>query len=94
MPLMPAAQFGASVLARAPHPHAARLLAGWLATPEAKLARERLRFDADVRPGSSSTLAATLARAGGRLVIEDVTNMKARAASYERLSAIVTARVR
>jgi MFS family permease len=38
---MPVAQFGAAPIVRAPHPNAARLLAGWLATNEAKAARER-----------------------------------------------------
>ncbi len=94
MPVMPAAQFGAAAVVRAPHPHAARLLAGWLATNEAKAARERLRFDADVRPGSRSALAAALSRSGGRVILEDVSNMKARAALYERLSTLVTARAR
>lgn len=94
MPIMPVAQFGAAAIVRAPHPNAARLLAGWLATDEAKAARERLRFDADVRPGSGSALAAALSRSGGRLIIEDVANMNARAAMYDRFSAIVTGRSR
>ena len=33
-------QFGSTVLAKAPHPNAARLLAGWLASKEGKKARE------------------------------------------------------
>ena len=94
MPIMPAAQFGVSTLASAPHPNAAKLLAGWMITPEAKAARERLRFDADVRPGAKTNLAARLFSSGGRIVYEDVENMKARAAHYEAMSAIVAGRAR
>jgi ABC-type Fe3+ transport system substrate-binding protein len=94
MPLMAAAQFGVTPLAKAPHPNAARLLAGWMISSEAKAARERLRFDADVRPGAKTALAARLAATGAKIVYEDVPNMKARAAHYEALSALVAGRAR
>jgi ABC-type Fe3+ transport system substrate-binding protein len=94
MPIMAAAQFGVSPLARAPHPNAAKLLAGWLISAEAKSARERLRFDADVRPGSNTALAGTLAKTGAKIVYEDLPNMKARATHYEAMSAIVAGRAR
>jgi ABC-type Fe3+ transport system substrate-binding protein len=91
---MAAAQFAVAPLARAPHPHAAKLLAGWLASAEAKSLRERLRYDADVRPGAKTALASELAATGARIIFEDVINMKARASHYERMSAIVAGRVR
>ena len=94
MPVMAAAQFAVSPLARAPHPNAAKLLAGWLISGEAKTARERLRFDADVRPGATTALAGRLAATGSKIVYEDVPNMKARAAQYEAMSAIVAGRAR
>lgn len=94
MPIMPAAQFGVATLARAPHPNAARLLAGWLTTSEAKAARERLRFDADVRAGAKTNLASQLTSSGARIVYEDVPNMKARATFYETMSALVAGRTR
>ena len=94
MPLVPATQFAAAPLARAPHPNAAQLLAGWLTTDEAKAARERLRFSADVRPGARSNLADALTRQGGHILFEDLSNMESRAALYEKLSAIVTGQVR
>jgi iron(III) transport system substrate-binding protein len=94
MPLMAAAQFGVTPLARAPHPNAARLLAGWMISSEAKSARERLRFDADVRPGAKTALAARLAATGAKVIYEDVPNMKTRAAHYEAMSAIVAGRAR
>ncbi len=94
MPLMPAAQFVAAPLARAPHPSAAKLLSGWMTTEEAKAARERLRFNADVRPGAHSNLADVLESQGGRVLYEDLSNMMSRAALYEKLSAIVTGQAR
>lgn len=94
MPIMPAAQFGVATLGKAPHPNAARLLAGWLTTAEAKAARERLRFDADVRPGANTNLAGQLSTSGARIVYEDVPNMKARATYYETMSALVAGRTR
>jgi iron(III) transport system substrate-binding protein len=94
MPTMAAAQFVASPLARAPHPSAAKLMAGWLASAEAKSARERLRFDADVSPGAKTTLASQLAATRAKILFEDVTNMKARATLYESMSTIVSGRVR
>jgi iron(III) transport system substrate-binding protein len=94
MPLMAAAQFGVSPLSRAPHPNAAKLLSGWLISTEAKAARERLRFDADVRPGVQTALAGRLAATGAKILFEDVPNMKARAAQYEAMSALVAGRAK
>jgi iron(III) transport system substrate-binding protein len=92
MPTMAAAQFVVSPLARAPHPNAAKLLAGWLATAEAKAARERLRFDADLTPGAATKLAGQIAATKSKILYEDVTNMKARATLYEAMSGIVSGR--
>jgi hypothetical protein len=94
MPTMAAAQFVAAPLARAPHPNAAKLMAGWLASAEARALRERLRFDADVSPGARTTLAAQLAATRAKILFEDVTNMKARATLYEAMSGIVSGRVK
>ena len=88
--LMPATQFGVAMLAQPPHPNAARLLAGWMMTDEAKSARERLMFSADVRPGSGSPIGAMVRADGGLIVFEDLANMNERAGLYERLAAIVT----
>jgi len=94
LPIVPAAQFAVAPLARAPHPNAARLLAGWLTSDEAKAARERLRFDADIRPGATSALATALSAQGRTVLYEDVDTMVERASLYERLSRIVTGQVR
>jgi len=53
-------QQGAAVLATAPHPAAARLLAGWLASEQGKAARRRDARSADLLPDSSDPLARAL----------------------------------
>lgn len=53
-------QRGAAVLATAPHPAAARLLAGWLATEKAKAIRHREAQTTDLLPGSSDPQALAL----------------------------------
>jgi iron(III) transport system substrate-binding protein len=93
MPIMGAAQFVVAPLATAPHPQAAKLLAGWLASAEAKVLRERLRHDADIRSGATE-LAGQFATARAKIIFETASNMKARAAHYEAMSAIVSGRVR
>lgn len=96
VPLSPtgAVQFAVSPLAKAPHPNAAKLLAGWMTTDEAKEARERLRFDADVRPGARTKMAAELRSRDVKLIYEDVSTMKQRADFYGKLAPIVTGQVR
>lgn len=89
-----AVQFVSAALAKAPHPNAARLLAGWLATDEAKETRERLRHQADLRPGSRSKMAADLRARGITIVFEDPTNMKQRADYYNRFAPVVTGQQR
>jgi iron(III) transport system substrate-binding protein len=94
MPIMAAVQFVVAPLATAPHPHAAKLLAGWLVSSEAKVLRERLRYDADIRPGAKTELGERLAATRANIILETVANMKVRAAHYEKMSAIVSGRVR
>jgi beta-lactamase regulating signal transducer with metallopeptidase domain/ABC-type Fe3+ transport system substrate-binding protein len=53
-------QQGTAVLATAPHPAAARLLAGWLASEQAKAIRQRAAQSADLLPDSSHPLALAL----------------------------------
>jgi ABC-type Fe3+ transport system substrate-binding protein len=83
-------QFGASVLAKAPHPSAARLLAGWLASKEGKMAREKGNFEVDYRPGSEHPDAVKI-YASRVPVIEDTAElMQARAALYKKAADILT----
>jgi hypothetical protein len=88
----PAVQFVSARLKTVPHPHAASLLAGWLASDEAKAARERLRFDGDLREGSRSAIYAALGKAGSKLLIEDPGNMAFREEVYKKLSQLVSGR--
>ena len=53
-------QQGTAVLATAPHPAAARLLAGWLASEQAKAIRHREAQSSDLLPDSNDPLAVAL----------------------------------
>ncbi|HEY1360668.1 MAG TPA: ABC transporter substrate-binding protein [Xanthobacteraceae bacterium] len=90
----PAVQFISARMKTAPHPNAATLLAGWLVTDEAKRRREQLRFDGDLRAGSKSAIYAELTQRGGRLLIEDTSNMVLREEAYKKLSQLVSGRGR
>ncbi len=90
MEIIPAAQFAVAPLAHAAHPNAAKFLAGWMTTQEAKDAREAYSSDGDVRPGAKSKLASELGRAGGKVVLETPENMEVRAKLYAKFSRIVT----
>ncbi len=83
-------QFGATVLVKAPHPNAARLLAGWLASKEGKKAREKAIFEADFRPGSDNPEAKAIYASGVPVIQDTVENMKARAALYKKAADILT----
>ena len=53
-------QFGATIMKNAPHPNAARLLAGFLASPEGKAARLQATSQADYGPTSDNEFAKAL----------------------------------
>jgi iron(III) transport system substrate-binding protein len=83
-------QFGATVLAKAPHPSAARLLAGWLASKEGKKAREKGNFEVDYRPGSDHPDAKKIYASGVPVIDDTVEMMQARAALYKKAADILT----
>lgn len=83
-------QFGATVLAKAPHPHAGRLLAGWLTSKEGKAAREKGNFEVDYRPGSDHADAKRIYASGVAVIEDRVEEMDARAALYKRAADILT----
>lgn len=85
-----AVQFVAAAMAKAPNPNAARLLAGWLTTPEAKQAREKMRFEADYRPGSESANAKKLHAMGATMFFEAESNMVQREAIYKKADSILS----
>jgi ABC-type Fe3+ transport system substrate-binding protein len=83
-----------AVLARAPHPRAARLFALWAASPEGKVAMEKASFDADARPGAPTELARMVREAGLELLIEDAQNAGPRAALYRQAREILLGEAR
>ncbi|HEX6000196.1 MAG TPA: extracellular solute-binding protein, partial [Hyphomicrobiaceae bacterium] len=83
-------QFGATVLAKAPHPSAARLLAGWLASKQGKKARHKAVFEADLRPGSDDPVAQKIYASGVPVIQDSVENMEPRAALYRKAADILT----
>lgn len=83
-------QFVSAVMAKAPSPNAARLLAGWMASQEAKRVREKVRFETDLRPGSEADLAKKVRASGAKIVFENEQNMAAREAIYNKASPILS----
>jgi len=84
-----AAQVTVAVMADAPHPHAARLLAGWMASRAGKQARDRLRHDVDVGPGADNATYRALVAQGATFVHETAANVKQREALFRKLIPIV-----
>jgi iron(III) transport system substrate-binding protein len=89
-----ATQFVSSVMAKAAHPNAARLLAGWMTTPEAKRLRLKMRYETDIRPGADSDLARKLQAPGSTIVIENEQNMAAREQIYNKANPILSGQKR
>jgi iron(III) transport system substrate-binding protein len=86
-------QFGSMVMANAPHPNAARLLAAWLATDEGKAARQeatgRLEYD---KPDSE--LARKLAAGQIPVIVEKPEDTKRRDDAINKAMPIVARRER
>jgi iron(III) transport system substrate-binding protein len=89
-----AVQFIAAVMAKAPNPNAARLLAGWLTTPEAKQAREKMRYESDYRLGSDSPNAKRLHAMKASMFFESENNMVEREAIYNKADPILSGQKR
>src|SRR4029077_6292070 len=87
-------QFGVTVMKNAPHPNAARLLAGFLATAEGKAARLQATSQADYGPTSDNTFAKTLHSGKLQVVWDTPDNMAAREALFGRAAAILTGQSR
>ena len=85
-----AAQYGVISLAHAPHPNAALLLAGWLASPEGKAARERATGAIDYRPSSRNAAARALHARGVPFVFENAADVRTRDALTERLTFLLS----
>jgi iron(III) transport system substrate-binding protein len=87
-------QFGVTVMKNAPHPNAARLLAGFLATAEGKAARLQATSQADYGPTSDDAFAKTLHSGKLQVVWDTPDNMAAREALFGRAAAILTGQSR
>ena len=87
-------QFGVTVMKNAPHPNAARLLAGFLATADGKAARLQATSQADYGPTSDNTFAKTLHSGKLQVVWDTPDNMAAREALFGRAAAILTGQSR
>jgi iron(III) transport system substrate-binding protein len=87
-------QFGVTVMKNAPHPNAARLLAGFLASAEGKAARLHATSQADYGPTSDNALARELHSGKLTVVWDTPDNMVAREALFGRVAAILTGQSR
>ncbi|MFL6799849.1 MAG: ABC transporter substrate-binding protein [Xanthobacteraceae bacterium] len=87
-------QFGVSILKNASHPNAARLLAGFLATPEGKAARLKATSQADYGPTADNAFAKLLHSGKLQVVWDRPDNMAQREALFGRAAAILTGQAR
>ena len=87
-------QFGATIMKNAPHPNAARLLAGFLASAEGKAARLQATSQADYGPTSDNEFAKALHSGRMQVVWDRPDNMVAREALFGRAAAILTGQSR
>lgn len=82
-------QFGISVMANAPRPNAARLLAGWLATPEGKARRAQSTHQYDYLPGTRDEMPASLHERDATIVYDTQDKMAQREALINQVSPII-----
>ncbi|WP_181832896.1 ABC transporter substrate-binding protein [Bosea caraganae] len=88
MEIVPCTQFTLAVTKNTPHPNAARFLAAWLMTSEAKTLFSERAGLSDVRTDPNSPLSREIQAARLKPVFEDVNTMDQRADYYRQLSAI------
>jgi iron(III) transport system substrate-binding protein len=82
-------QFGVAVMANAQNPNAARLLAGYLATPEGKARRAQSTMQYDYLPGTQDAMPASLHERGATIVYDTQDKMAAREAIINQVSPIL-----
>src|SRR5215813_2393866 len=87
-------KFGVTVMKNAPHPNAARLLAGFLASTEGKAARLQATSQADYGPTSDNALAKLMHSGKLQVVWDRPDNMVQREALFSRAAAILTGQTR
>ncbi len=82
-------QFGVTVMAKAPHPNAARLLAGWLTTPQSRMARAEATGQVDYEKSSTDTFAQSLYSGAREAVFDLPSNMAQREEAIRKLGPII-----
>jgi len=82
-------QFGSTVMAKAPHPNAAKLLAGWMASPEGKKAKETATSQTDYGPTGTSELAKIIHSGKVQVVFDTLENMSQREAAIREFGPII-----
>lgn len=82
-------QFGVTVMAKAPHPNAARLLAGWLTSPESRKARAEATGQLDYEKTSADPFAQSLYNGARQAVFDLPTNMAEREEAIRKLGPII-----
>lgn len=83
-------QFGSTVMAKAPNPNAALLLAGYMASAEGKAAKEAATSQADYGPTGTSDLAKRINSGKAEVVFDNPQQMEAREKAIRAMGPIVT----
>jgi iron(III) transport system substrate-binding protein len=89
-----AAQFYAAVMEKAPHPNAARLLAGYMSTDDGKKAREAANYTGDYRKNSSNPIARQIWSSGAPLVFDTIEDMALRDSLIAKSNAVISGQAR
>ncbi len=83
-------QFGATVMARAPNPNAALLLAGYMASAEGKAAKEKATLQGDYGPAGASEIARRVHSGKAEVAFDTPQLMEAREKAIREMAPIVT----
>ena len=83
-------QFGVTVMAKAPHPNAARLFAGWLASAEGRRARRDAEFTIDLSKGTDDPEAKTLLASGVQVIYDTPDLMEQRDKLISAVSPVIS----
>lgn len=82
-------QFGVTVMTKAPHPNAARLLAGWLVSEEGRQARRNATGQLDYEQNSNDPIAKGLHSGQVKAIYDLPSNMAQREEAIRKLGPIV-----
>lgn len=87
-------QFGATVMAKAPNPNAARLMAGYLASVDGKRKRELATHQRDYGPTAENELAKQLHSGKLQVVHDTLAIMATKEALYGKAASVLTGQAR